>query len=209
MKKFPQIVAIVLACALTTTSCERICRSLAVSGAGSFGAYETGALKGLLEVHKGNPVWSKVSGISAGAITASFMAQHNIGDEAAGIEELIDLWTSLSNKDIFQPFNGLFSYIGFPQANGFFFQSGVYDTTPLLNELRKRIDGDKIKSSDRDWVIAATNMNDGTLDFFGKDTSDPVLAAKGSASIPVLFNATWYEGKGKLICFNPLSSNTV
>lgn len=189
--------SILVALALVCATEGKVCRSLAISGAGSFGAYEAGALKGLLEVHGGNPEWSKVSGISAGAIASAVLAQHDIGDEAPAVEALIDLWSNVKEEDLFRPFDGIFTEDRFKVLNGFAFQSGLMDTTPAHNLLRKFIDADKLKASTRDWTVAATNVVDLTLDFFDKNTSDPVTAVLASASIPGLFNATWYEGKGR------------
>mmetsp|Transcript_20653 Transcript_20653/g.53135 ORF Transcript_20653/g.53135 Transcript_20653/m.53135 type:complete len:322 (-) Transcript_20653:97-1062(-) len=173
------------------------CRSLAISGGGALGAYEAGALKGLYELHNGNPNWSKVAGISAGAIAATYLAQFNIGDEKAAIDGILDVWQTLTTDGVYQTFKRPFptSSFGIDYLNGLLFHSGIFDTSPLEATIRAYFDLEKFRQSDRDWTIAAANVEESYLEFFNKTTEDPVIATRASSSIPGLFNSTWYNGK--------------
>jgi len=78
-----------------------ICRVMVLSGGGSNGAWEMGALWGLL--HYGNPEdfrYDVVTGISAGSINAIATIGWEIGDELAATEWGSDLWHNLTNSDV-------------------------------------------------------------------------------------------------------------
>uniref|UniRef100_A0A7S3D0N3 PNPLA domain-containing protein n=1 Tax=Palpitomonas bilix TaxID=652834 RepID=A0A7S3D0N3_9EUKA len=195
---FPFFVGIIMSVVMqgVLAGQSQACRSLAISGGGALGAYEAGALKGLYELHNEKPNWSKVAGISAGAIAATYLAQFNIGDEKAAIDGIIDVWETLTTDQVYQTFKRPFptSTFGIDYLNGLLFHSGIFDTSPLDATIRAHFDEDKFRQSDRDWTVAATNVHEGYLEFFNKSTEDPATATRASSSIPGIFNSTWYNG---------------
>src|SRR5687768_1939029 len=74
--------------------------ALVLSGGGARGAYQAGVLRGLArrlpELH-----FSIITGVSAGAINATFMAAHP-GSPAEAAGELCDLWRGLQVENIFR-----------------------------------------------------------------------------------------------------------
>jgi NTE family protein len=74
--------------------------ALVLSGGGARGAYQTGVLRCLARNLPGLR-FSIITGVSAGAINASFMGAH-AGDLSAAAGELCGIWTGLRVEDIFR-----------------------------------------------------------------------------------------------------------
>jgi NTE family protein len=74
--------------------------ALVLSGGGARGAYQTGVLRCLARNVPGLR-FSIITGVSAGAINAAFMASHS-GSPAEATCELCDLWAGLRVEDIFR-----------------------------------------------------------------------------------------------------------
>ena len=75
-----------------------------LGGGGDRGAYEAGAVKGLVEAlaETGGAKFDIISGVSTGAINSWLMAQHSIGNEADAVEDMVKFWTSISKSDIYE-----------------------------------------------------------------------------------------------------------
>jgi NTE family protein len=76
-----------------------MCRILSMSGGGSKGAYEAGALHSIfntLEAPDGE--YDVVSGVSVGAINSASMALFAKGEEKALGDYLLGLWMNLTNR---------------------------------------------------------------------------------------------------------------
>jgi len=76
-----------------------VCRILSLSGGGSKGAYEAGALHSIfdtLEAPHGE--YDVISGVSVGAINSAATALFAKGDEKALGSFILDLWENLDNR---------------------------------------------------------------------------------------------------------------
>ncbi len=74
--------------------------ALVLSGGGARGAYQTGVLRRLSQRFP-DLSFSIVTGVSAGAINASFIAAHP-GSLAEAMDELCGIWARLQVEDIFR-----------------------------------------------------------------------------------------------------------
>lgn len=109
----------------------KMCRILSMSGGGSKGAYEAGALNTIFNHFDGttDAQYDVVSGVSVGAINSASMALFAKGDEKALGEFLLEMWMNLSNeqvwvwRDTYNP------------VEPFYYESGYVDDTPLFNLL--------------------------------------------------------------------------
>jgi NTE family protein len=72
-----------------------------LTGGGARAAYQVGVIKGLAR-HFPNLRFQIITGVSAGAINAIFLAAHD-GPLRESAEELANLWCSLECRDIFRP----------------------------------------------------------------------------------------------------------
>lgn len=78
----------------------RVDLALVLSGGGARGAYQVGVLRGLARRLPGLR-FSIITGVSAGAINATFMAAHP-GSLAEAASELCDLWVGLTVERVFR-----------------------------------------------------------------------------------------------------------
>ena len=78
-------------------------RILALSGGGAKGAYQAGAIKGLVERLGFEAEYDLVTGVSVGSINMAVMASFPIGKECEAAESLESLWKCIEgSKDIYK-----------------------------------------------------------------------------------------------------------
>ncbi len=133
-----------------------------LSGGGARGFAHLGALQAMHE----NDIYPEViSGVSAGAIAGAFYAY--------GMSPL-DAYELLKKKGVFEysklnlPLNGLLSING------------------LIEEIKENIPCKNIEDLNKPAVFAATNLNQGKINYFDKGTLCDIVGA--SACIPILFS---------------------
>jgi NTE family protein len=120
---------------LTETQAQeaKSCRALAMSGGGSKGAFEVGALWGLLK-NDPNPEkyqWDVITGVSAGSLNAAIVTGFDIGKEDEMVEYASDLWKNTGNSDAYENWWG-------GMLRGLTDKSGVYNNAPeyqLVNRI--------------------------------------------------------------------------
>ena len=86
-----------------------------LTGGGARAAYQVGVIKGLAR-HYPNMRFQIITGVSAGAINATFLAAHP-GPLRESAQELADLWCSLECRHVFRP-NYAATGGGLPAARG-------------------------------------------------------------------------------------------
>jgi NTE family protein len=163
-------------------------RALVLSGGGGRGAYECGVYKYLEEVG-----WEPdiLVGTSIGAINAAAIAS---GRSAAELEAA---WLATHTKDI-QRFWRLSPW------------KSIYDTSPWRETLHRYIDFDALPSTDKQLLIATTELETGQLRIFDNQetalTPDHILA---SCSIPLVYPWTKIEDRhywdGAVMANTPLA----
>ena len=79
------------------------CRALALEGGGDKGAYEIGALRGILESLDPSEVeYDVITGISVGAINAFGLSLFPTGKEWEASDFMLNFWQDLTQEDVFQ-----------------------------------------------------------------------------------------------------------
>ena len=103
------------------------CQALAMSGGGTLGSYEAGALWGMY--YAGNDKkefeYDVVTGVSAGSINLVGVSVYAKGDEEAMVKDLSNRWATLKQDNLYYrwwPF-GIFTGINW--------HSGLFNTKPL------------------------------------------------------------------------------
>ena len=127
--------------------------ALVLSGGGVRGAYEVGAIKGVIEVLDRRPSdrspFQVFTGTSVGALNATYLAAHaDRGD--LGIDGLINMWQSLKVSNYVQ-FDAIRSLLrrGRPDFSGW----SVFDPIPLLKLVREGIPFDRLHQNRRDGIV--------------------------------------------------------
>lgn len=163
------------------------CRVLALSGGGSYGAFQAGVLKRLL-AEEPSMDYEFISGVSAGAMNAGFLSLFGAGNWSNAVKELEQNWLSIKeNRDVYTThvlFNVLTS-------------KSLFNTSPMRKTLTKLINGRRIK---RPVTIGMTNIGTGLqeqiddVQLKGAPTEVLVSAVMASAAIPILFPPVEFRG---------------
>lgn len=171
-------------------------KALVLSGGGSKGAYQVGALNYLLK--ENNVYYDILCGVSVGAINCGFLAQYTSEEERNGIEELTDLWLELNTSKIYKrwfPFGGWHGI----------WEKSFYDSSPLIHLIEKTINLEKIRATGRKVNAGTISLSSGKYTVFTQDDDDFVKAIMASASFPGMFapikirDQWWSDGGVKQI----------
>lgn len=189
-KGFLQIcmpIILFLSCFASKAETQDRCYVLALEGGGDKGAYQAGALKGLVD-NDPETKWDVVTGISAGALNAASISIFAVGDEKSAIDFTLNRWRNIKGKgDIYQNW-----WLG--PLEGLFFKTGIYDTTPLDTFLHGIMDNSTLK---RSFIIGATSILNGTYHTWDENTltrEEIVNAILSSSAFPVLFPNIEFRG---------------
>jgi NTE family protein len=150
-------------------------KALVLSGGGSKGSWQVGALIHLLGDLETR--YDIICGVSVGAINCGFLAQFKHGEEKKSIGKLQDLWLHLTNEKIYKrwwPFGRLHALL----------RPSFFDSQPLIDLLTTHINLDKIRASGKKASVGAVNMSSGKYTIFHQDDDDFVKAVIASASFP-------------------------
>jgi predicted acylesterase/phospholipase RssA len=156
------------------------CRVLAMRGGGTKGAYEAGALKAMSDVL--DPIdiaYDVLAGVSIGAVNAAYISTYERGDEALGIQKLVNLWETNGITDLWSnwPVFGWFAML---------WQPSLVDNTKLYDMLHTKMEG---RSFQKMLNIISVDLNTGDVIVFDETTpiEKQTAAMLASASIPGIF----------------------
>ena len=164
---------------LSNSVSGEVCRALSLSGGGSRGCYEAGALWALVNNLPENEVnWDVISGISAGSLNTSGMSMFPKGKEVDAVELLKNVWMNITgNEDIFVewPEGIVFSLLTRPS---------LFDTTPLRNLVTKLF----TKPIARKIVVGTTSLNTGAFKTYNETVGMNLIeVVMSSAAVPTVF----------------------
>jgi len=153
-------------------------RALCLSGGGSRGAHQIGALEYVFNYGYGN--FDIITGVSVGALNGSFLAQYGPNQDIQAITDLRQIWDKIENKTIYKrwcPFGMLHAL----------WEKSLYDSTPLENLVNNTLDPARLKSSGKELRVGVVSLDSGNLELYSQRDSCIVDAVKASASFPVFF----------------------
>jgi len=171
--------------------------ALVLGGGGANGAYQIGAWKALKEL---KIEFNAIIGNSVGALNAAIIAMDKF-------KEAEEIWKELTIDKIVKIPDDLlkkgklkikFSKISIFKKFDLLFKNKGLDTEPLRSLINRLIDEKKIRKSGIDLGIMTYQLNDfKPLEVFLEDMEYGKLANYliASASIPVVFKATEFDGK--------------
>lgn len=176
-------------------------RALVLSGGGSKGAYQVGAMRYLTETLGRS--WDIVSGVSVGALNGSFISQYEKDFQEQGAKDLETLWKTIKgNRSIYRSHT-----LG---QLGKMLEGGLFSTKPLRDMIHDNCNHEKIKSSGVKLQIGAISCTTGEfrcVDESNEKLHEWIIA---SSAFPVAFppvhidGDTWTDGGiGK---YSPITS---
>src|SRR5216683_2914720 len=161
-------------------------KALVLSGGGSKGAYEVGALQYLLVDAKMQ--YEILCGVSVGALNTSFLSMYPIGQEVLAMQGLKALWDGLNTKSIYRQWFPL-SYL---EA---LWKPSVFNSKPLQNIVRTKLDPVKIKTSGHKLRIGACGLDTGEYRLFDENYDKIQEAVLASAAFPAMLLPIQLEGQ--------------
>lgn len=166
------------------------CTALAMSGGGSFGAWEAGVLWGMYYTAE-DPTqfqYDVVSGVSAGAINGAAVATFAPGDEVNMLNTLSTKWQELTQDQLYSMWKPL------GLVTGVLKESGLLNTQPLHDFLDTFFD-DMSDTFKRKLVVSSVDANSGNYIQWNETSSDPMKSVLSSAAIPFVFpDQKWDDG---------------
>jgi len=184
---------------LQKTKCRKDnkCYILALEGGGDKGAYQAGAISGLIANLPTNMTqYDVVTGISVGALNAAGFSIFEVGKEKEASDFLLDKWRTLKGK------KSIFKNWFLGPLYGLLFKTGLYDTSPLYDFLESLISYQEVK---RKIVVGSTNIENGTYHTWDEENfkgnfESFIEAVMASSAFPVIFpmikkdNINWVDG---------------
>ncbi|MBX3039818.1 MAG: patatin-like phospholipase family protein [Bdellovibrionaceae bacterium] len=163
--------------------------ALVLSGGGARGAYQVGVLQGISEILKKNdiePPFKIYTGVSAGAINASFLASTN-EDFHQGVARLAELWGQLSSDQVFASDAVQMGKIavtwardlGFGALTGTAPGKALLETSPLHRLLKEYLNVGAIQRNIENGHLEALALT--AVDY---TTSDSVTFIQGKDGLP-------------------------
>mmetsp|Transcript_44932 Transcript_44932/g.51620 ORF Transcript_44932/g.51620 Transcript_44932/m.51620 type:complete len:348 (-) Transcript_44932:211-1254(-) len=159
------------------------CRGLALEGGGTNGAFQAGAIKGLIENQdKTESNWDVVSGVSAGSLNSIAFTMHPKGSEMDAVGVMYDIWHNFRQENVYNdwPFGIYVAWL---------LHSGTHDTRPFRKFLHSIVDGHDFHQ--RPVYMSTVDINHGryTQNFNMNMTEydEIVSAVMSSTAIPIKF----------------------
>ena len=156
---------------------QPVCNVLALSGGGSFGAVQMGALDNLLSNNIAPQTFDIITGISAGGLNAGFLSYYTHAADA--LPRIYNIFANLTTADIYTSdiFHVFSSY-------------AIYSTAPLQATLSNIVGSQPQQSPAPITLVGSTNVNSQTLDVFqynAADTAEKVQLLMATSAIPFVF----------------------
>jgi len=164
-------------------------RALVLSGGGSKGAYQVGALKALAENGR---YWNTVHGVSVGALNGSWIAMHKPEEHATCMPGLLEIWKSVKNSNsIYEPWKSWKLHYGWSMWKG-----SLNSGKPM----RKLVEGlwneDKLRNSGVRFTVGCCSLTTGQYQSIdAANTKNMMEYVLASSHLPVVFEPLTIDGE--------------
>lgn len=161
-------------------------RALVLSGGGSKGSYQAGALKHILGEKRIN--YDALCGVSVGAINVAFLAMFKPGQEIESSKQIADMWSTLDNSKIYK------RWFPFGRWHAIWKKS-FFDSSPLHNLLKEGISLDRIRDSGKHVNVGTVSLSSGKYTIFDQTSDHFIDAVIASASFPGMLTPVEFLGQ--------------
>ena len=161
-------------------------RVLVLSGGGSKGAYQVGALKHILG--ELNVVYDAFCGVSVGAINCAFLSMFSYGEEYKSIQQLESLWNEIDTSKIYK------RWFPFGRWHALWNKS-FFDSSPMQNMLRSGLSLEKIRASGKKINVGTVSLSSGKYTIFDQTSDYFIEAVIASASFPGMLTPIKFLGQ--------------
>jgi NTE family protein len=161
-------------------------RALVLSGGGSKGSYQAGALK--YNLGEKQVSYDALCGVSVGAINVAFLAMYKSGQEIESSNKLAEMWSQLNNSSIYK------RWFPFGRWHAIWKKS-FYDSSPLHNLLKSEIDLAKIRESGKQVNVGTVSLSSGKYTIFDQTSDHFIDAVIASSSFPGMLTPVEFLGQ--------------
>lgn len=161
-------------------------RILCLSGGGSKGAFQSGAIQHLMgdkHVH-----YDGYCGVSVGALNAACLAQFHNGTEQWASDALTTFWNNISDEKVYKNW----CFFGKVAA---LWKSSLYNSVPLQELVRSQVNCAAIRKSGKSLVVGAVSLTTGKYKTFDQNYENLHDALLASSSFPAMFLPVQMEGQ--------------
>jgi hypothetical protein len=167
-----------LAAVLAFAAADQFCRGLALGGGNDLGAYQAGAISGLLSnlpAHETD--YNIIAGLGFGSLNALIVSQFNNSQNTQLERTLSDFWKNSRRHDFLKDWP-------FGKIEGYHKHSGMYDSSPMRQTIRKLMN--LSSGFARPFTAGATDLISGHLKIFNQTNS------RGTLETGILASASGY-----------------
>ena len=162
-------------------------RALVLSGGGSKGAWQAGAISHLMgDLGRRYDV---LAGTSVGALNSSFLAHFPIGEEKAASDGLLEIWNTIKPGDVYRKwYYGILGIVPFVLPRWLGGKPSMYDSRPLRRLVERIVAPEKVAASGRKLRIGAVSLTSGRRQVWTEQDGDQLVdAVLSSSSYPAAF----------------------
>lgn len=146
-------------------------KALVLSGGGSAGSWQAGVIKYLIQDL--GIQYDIFTGVSVGALNASWLAQYAPADQKTGYQDLYNLWYNIQDSTVKK------NWCPFREASAIW-KDSVYNSQPLIDLVHSQVSLAKIRSSGNKIAVSAVQASTGKYVTFTQNDDyflDGILAS--------------------------------
>lgn len=145
------------------------CRALVLSGGSDRGAFQAGAISGLITyLPQGEAQWDVVLGTGIGALNAMFVGQQGIGAESSVNTTLYNFWTNFRRSQIYRSWFG-------GRVVGYYWRNGLYNSYPARKTIAEYFEG----SFERTVLFGVVDLMNSDYKVMNNSRFTPDILLKG------------------------------
>jgi NTE family protein len=163
-------------------------KALVLSGGGSKGAYQVGAIQALLEFGHS---WDAVYGISVGALNAGWLAMYKPEDQYANFGGLREIWNAIkTSNDIYEPWAPF--YLNYIAS---LWKGSLNSGKPLRRIVTKFFDIERARASGVKLSVGCCSLTTSRYHAFDQTNPNILEYILASSHLPVIFEPLLIEGQ--------------
>lgn len=163
-------------------------RALCLSGGGSKGAYQVGAIQALLEA---GHTWDGVYGISVGALNAAWIAMHAPEQQAQNFAGLRAIWDNVkTSSDIYEPWAPF--YLNYIAS---LWKGSLNSGKPLRKLVERFFDLEKVRATGVKLSVGCCSLSTSRYQQFDQTDDNIMEYILASSHLPVVFEPLLINGE--------------
>ena len=163
-------------------------RALVLSGGGSKGAFQVGAIQALLESGR---TWDAIYGISVGSLNASWLAMYKPEEQLANFKGLQEIWNSVkTSADIYKPWAPFYLNYIFSLWKG-----SLNSGKPLRDLVTKFFDIESVRKSGVKLSVGCCSLTTSRYHAFDQTNDNILEYILASSHLPVVFEPLLIDGQ--------------